>query len=62
MAICLHVRFASPEYSRHAVVNSCAYGSDLIVHLIKVAERGHTVTLACPGGAWGFKPGADKLA
>lgn len=62
MAICLHVLFPSPECLKRAVINSCAYGSDLIVHLIKIEERGHTVMLVFPGGTRGFKLTADKLA
>ena len=62
MAICLHMLFSSPEYLYHAVINSYAYGSDLIVHLIKIEERGHAVMLGFPGRTQGFKLRADKLA
>lgn len=50
MAICLHVLLPSPEYLYHAVINSYAYGNNLIVHLIKIEERGHNVVLVFPGG------------
>lgn len=54
MAICLHVLFTSPKCLHHAVINSCAYGSDLIVHLINIEERSHRVMLEFPGGTQGF--------
>lgn len=62
MAICLLVLFPSPEFLHHAVINSYARGSDLIVHLINTEERSHTVTLVFPGGTQGFKLTADRLA
>lgn len=62
MANCFHVLFPSPEYLHHTVINSYAYGSDLIVHLIKIEEWGHTVMLVFPGRTQGFKHTADKLA
>lgn len=58
MAICLDALFPSPEHLHHAVINSCAYGSDFIVHLIKTEERIHTILLVFPGG---FRLRADKL-
>lgn len=54
--------FLSPECLHHAVINSYAYGSDMIVHLIKKEERGHTVMLVFPGGTQSFKLIADKLS
>lgn len=53
MAICL-VLFPSLEFLHHAVINSYAYGSDLIVHLINIEERNHTVMLVFPGGTQGL--------
>lgn len=62
MAICLRVLRASPECFHHAVSKSYAYISDVIVHLIEIEERGHTLTVVFPGGTEAFKLTADKLA
>lgn len=61
MAVCLHMLFPSPEHLHHAVINSYAYGSDFIVHLIKMEKRVHTILLVFPGGTQGFRLTADKL-